>query len=87
MASRGRHTRSTPQLPLVPPEADPEKIIRKGKSSEGSTSTAKPGISGDFHDFIETPNPSFCPVLVPTVEVSRSLNFGIVPTGFSPPGL
>jgi hypothetical protein len=87
VASRGRHTRSTPQLPLAPPEADPEKIIRKGKSSEGGTSTAKTGISGDFHDFVETPTPSFRPVLLSSVGVSRSLNFGSVPAGFSPPGL
>jgi hypothetical protein len=87
VASRGRHTRPTPQLPLVPPEADPEKIIRKGNSYEGGTSTSKPGISDDFHDFIETPTPSFRPVLLPSVGVSRSLNFGSVLAGFSPPGL
>jgi hypothetical protein len=86
MASRGRHTRSTPQLSLAPPKADLEKIIRKGKSSEGSTFTAKPGISSDFHDFVETPTPSFHPILLPFVGVSRSLNFGSVPTRFSPPG-
>jgi hypothetical protein len=80
--SRGRHTRSTPQLPLAPPEADLEKIIRKGKSSEGGTSTAKLGISGDF---IETPTPSFRHVLLPSIGVSRSLNFRSVPARFSPP--
>jgi hypothetical protein len=74
-------------LPLAPPGADPKKIIRKGNSFEGGTSTAKPGISDDFQDFIETPTPSFRPVVLPFVEVSRSLNFGSVPTGFSPPGL
>jgi hypothetical protein len=90
VASRGRHTRSTPQLPLAPPEADPKKIIRKGKASKGGTSTAKTCISGDFHDFqdfVETPTPSFRPVLLPFVGVSHSLNFGSVPTRFSPPGL
>jgi hypothetical protein len=87
VTSRGRHTRSTPQLPLAPPEANPENIIRKGKSSEGGTSTAKIGISGDFHDFVETPTPSFRLILLSSVEVSRSLNFGSVPNGFSPLGL
>jgi hypothetical protein len=84
VASRGRHTRSTPQLPLAPPEADLEKIIRKGNSSGGGTSTAKLGSSNDFHDFIETPTPSSHPVYLPSVGVSRSLNFGSVPAGFSP---
>jgi hypothetical protein len=87
MASRGRHTRSTPQLLLVPPEANPEKIIKKGKSFEGGNSTAKTGISGDFHDFVETPTPSFHPILLYSVRVSRSLNFGSVLVVFSPPGL
>jgi hypothetical protein len=87
MASRGRHTRSTPQLSLAPPEADPEKIIRKGKSSGGGTSTAKPGIYDDFHDFIETPTPSSHPIYLPSVGLSCSLNFGTVPNGFSPPHL
>ena len=38
LAPKGRHTRSNPQLPLVPPEADPEKIINKGKASHESFS-------------------------------------------------
>jgi hypothetical protein len=87
MASRGRHTRYTPQLLLAPPEADPEKIIRKGKSSRGGTSTTKPSISNDFHDFIETPTPSSHPVYLPSVGVSRSLNFGSVHAEFPPPSL
>jgi hypothetical protein len=33
LAPKGRHMRSNPQLPLVPSEADPEKIIKKGKAS------------------------------------------------------
>jgi hypothetical protein len=48
VASRGRHTRSTPQLPLATPEADPEKIIRKGKALREYTSSVEPGISDDF---------------------------------------
>jgi hypothetical protein len=87
VASRGRHTRSTPELSLAPPEADPEKIIRNGKSSRGGTSTVKTGISGDSHDFVETPTPSFRPVLLSSIGVSRSLNLGSVPAGFSPPSL
>jgi hypothetical protein len=48
VASRGRHTRSTPQLPLATPEADPKKIIRKGKALREGTSV-EPGISDNFH--------------------------------------
>jgi hypothetical protein len=45
-------------LPLATPEAEPEKIIRKGKAFGGGTSTAKPGISDDFHCPIGTPTPA-----------------------------
>jgi hypothetical protein len=38
-----------PQLPLAMPEADPEKIIRKGKTPQEGTSTVEPGDSGNFH--------------------------------------
>jgi hypothetical protein len=34
VAPKGRHTRSTPQLPLATPEADPERIIKKGNLSQ-----------------------------------------------------
>jgi hypothetical protein len=85
VAFRGRHTLSHPQLPLATPETDPEVVLRKGKASEGETSTAKPG---------NPPSPSvgtpFSPPQFlnrPLSEVSRFLNFGSVPAKFSPPGL
>jgi hypothetical protein len=85
VASRGRHTRSHPQLPLATPVADPEVIFRKGKAFEGETSIAEPG---------NPPPPSvgtpFSPPRFlnrPPSEVSRFLNFGSVPAEFSPPGL
>jgi hypothetical protein len=34
LALKGRHVRYHPQLPLAMPEADPEKIIRKGKTHQ-----------------------------------------------------
>jgi len=49
VASRGRHTRATPQLLLATPKVDLEKIIRKGKALHEGTSTTKLGISDDFH--------------------------------------
>jgi hypothetical protein len=85
VASRGRHTRSHPQLPLATPEADPEVIIRKGKASEGETSTTEPG---NFPSpSVETPFSSSQLPSRPFSEVSRFLNFGSVPAEFSPPGL
>jgi hypothetical protein len=87
VASRGRHTRSTPQLPLATPKADPKKIIRNGKALHEGNSTAKPGISDDFHYPIKTPIFSFHPSVIPYVGVSQTLNFGSVHVYFSPPGL
>jgi len=34
VSPKGRHKRFIPHLPLATPEADPEKIIKKGKSSQ-----------------------------------------------------
>jgi hypothetical protein len=80
--------RSTPQLPLRTPEADPENIIRKGKAFGGGSSTTEPGISDNFPSpSVETPFfASHFPV-IPSAGVSRTLNFGSVPVEFSPPGL
>jgi hypothetical protein len=85
VASRGRHTRSHPQLPLATPEADPEVIFRKGKASEGETSTAEPGNLPS--PSVGTPFSSSQLPSRPFSEVSRFLNFGSVPAEFSPPGL
>jgi hypothetical protein len=88
VASRSRHTRSTPQLPLATPEADPEKIVRKGKALREGTSTVEPGISDNFHcPSLETPISASHSPVIPSVGVSRTLNFGSVPVEFSPPGL
>jgi hypothetical protein len=88
VASRGRHTRSTPQLPLATPEVDPEKIVRKGRALREGTSTVEPGISDNFHcPSLETPISASHSPVIPSVGVSRTLNFGSVPVEFSPPGL
>jgi hypothetical protein len=63
--------RSTPQLPLATPEADPEKIIRKGKALREGTSTAEPGISNNFHyPPTETPISASHSPVIPVVGVS-----------------
>jgi hypothetical protein len=60
-------------------------IIRKGKASEGETSTAEPGnlpspsVENPFHSS-QLPSRPFS-------EVSHFLNFGSVPAEFTPPGL
>jgi hypothetical protein len=80
--------RSTPQLPLATPEANPEKIIRNGKAPREGASAAIPGDSGNFH------NPSLnTPVVVSHFPVtlssgaSRILNFGSFLVFFSPSSL
>jgi hypothetical protein len=80
--------RDTPQLPLSTPEADPEKIIRKGNSLHQGTSTTEMGISDDFHyPPIGTPISAFPSIVIPSVGVPQILNFGSVPSEFSPPSL
>jgi hypothetical protein len=85
VASRGRHTRSNPHLPLATPEADLEEVCRKGKNSAKGVSITEKG---------NTPSPSvktpFSYSQLPShtsSEVSRFLNFESVPAEFSPPGL
>jgi hypothetical protein len=88
VASRGIHTRSHPQLPLVTPEADPEKIIRKGKALEEGGSTVELGIFDSSHDpLLETPVVASQFPIRPLVVFSRLLNFGSVPVEFSPPDI
>jgi hypothetical protein len=85
VASRGRHTQSHPQLPLAIHEGDQEAIIRKGKASEGETSTVE---LGNFPSpSVETPFSSSWLPSRPFSEVSRFLNFGSIPIDFSPLGV
>ena len=85
MASRGRHTRSNPHLPLATPEEDLEAVRRKGKSSTKEVSVLEkgnmpsPSVKTPFSDFQLPSRTSF--------EVSHFLNFGSVPAKFSPTGL
>jgi hypothetical protein len=76
---------SHPQLPLATPKMDPEVIIRKGKASQGESSTVEP--SNLPPPSIETPFSSSQLPSKPIYEVSRFLNFGSVPAEFSPPSL
>jgi len=70
-------------------EANPENIIRKGKAPQWKgTSTAKPSISDNVHcPSLETPILASHSPFIPSVGVSRTLNFGSVPIEFSPRSL
>jgi hypothetical protein len=61
----------------VTSEADPEKIIRKGNTSQEGTSTVVPGDSGNLHNpSLKTPLTTSSSPILPSVGVSRILNFG-----------
>jgi hypothetical protein len=84
VAPKGRHTRSTPHLPLETPEADPEKILKKGKASQEGFSATIPGTSGHSHDStFKTPVAISNPPILPSTEVSRSLDFENFPVEYS----
>jgi hypothetical protein len=85
VASRGRHTRSNPHLPLATPEEDLEAVRRKGKSSAKEVSVAEKGNTPS--PSVKTPFSDFQLPSRTSSEVSRFLNFGSVPAEFSPPGL
>jgi hypothetical protein len=67
---------------------DLEKIIIKGKTLQGGTSTAELGISDDFHyPPIETPISTSHSFVMLSVGVSQSLKFRSFHADFSHPGL
>jgi hypothetical protein len=86
LSPKGRHTRSTSLLPLATSEADPTKIIKKGKFAQKGTSTAIPSVSNNLHNpSLQTPVTVSDSPIIQTDGVSRNLNFGSFPTDFSPP--
>jgi hypothetical protein len=88
VAPKRRHTRSTPQLPLATPEADPEKIIRKGKTPQEGIATVVSSDSGNLlNPYLKTPIVAFDSPIIPSAGVPRSLNFGSFHVDFSPPSL
>jgi hypothetical protein len=85
---KGKHMRSTPKLPLETPEADPKNIIKKGKISQEELSIFSLGDSGNLHDpSLKTPLDSSNSPIIPSIEISRSLNFGIFPIEIPPFGI
>jgi hypothetical protein len=76
--------RSTPQLPLATPEANPKKLIKKGKASQESFSAFVLGTSSQLHDSIlNTPIVISSIPPSPFVEVSKNLDFENFPVEYS----
>jgi hypothetical protein len=76
--------RSTPHLPLVAPESDPENIIKKGKASQGASSSIFSGTAGNLPDSIfQTPIAVSRIYKLPTVEASEYFKIGEFPIEYS----
>ena len=61
---------------MVPPEADPEKIIKKGKDSKKGFSAATTSASGQLPDStLDTPVVLSSNISLPSAEVSKKLDF------------
>jgi hypothetical protein len=73
-------------MPLEASEANPEEIIRKGKTTQKGTSTVVPSFSDNLHNpSLPTRVTVFDSPIIQTVGVSRNLIFGSFPTDLSPP--
>jgi hypothetical protein len=73
---------------LATPEADPEKIIKKGNNSQEGLSTVVPGDSGNLHDSsFKTPVVVSNSPFIPSARVSRNLDFRIFPIELPPSSL
>jgi hypothetical protein len=84
MAPKGRHKRSTPQLPLGTHEADPEKLMKKGKYSQESFFAAASGAFGQLPDSIlNTPVVISSIPPLPSTKVSNNLDFQNFPVEYS----
>jgi hypothetical protein len=85
VAPKRRHTRYIPQFPLATPESDLEQIIRKGNAPQEGISTVVSGDYGNLHDSsLKTPVAASHSPIIPSIGVSRSLNFRSFPIEFSP---
>jgi hypothetical protein len=79
VAPKRRHTRSTPNLPLAAPEAEPENIIKKGKDSQGASSSIFSGTAGNLPGFIfQTPLDVSRIYRLPIVEASEDFKIHLL---------
>ena len=77
VAPKSRHTRSTPHFPLATPEADPENIMKKEKSSHGASSSFVSGTIRNLPDSIfQTPVVVSSFSKLPYVEASENFKIG-----------
>jgi hypothetical protein len=67
--------RSNPQLPLVPTEDDPEKILNKGKASLKIFSAATSDFGQLLDSTLDTPVVLSSKLSLPSAEVSKKLDF------------
>jgi len=88
VSPKGRHTRLNPQSPLVAPEPDLEKILKKGKVFQGDSSSTSSDTSGNlpgssFHTLVDVPLfPHFS--IAKTPIKSKQGDFPIEYSSFSP---
>jgi hypothetical protein len=65
---------------LVPLEANPNKIIKKGKASQKKISVAATSVSGQFpYSNLDTPAVLSSKIPLSSAEVSKNLDFGEFP--------
>jgi hypothetical protein len=84
LASKGRHTRSNPQLPLVPSKSDPEKIIKNGKASQKRKIVVATSASGQLSDStLDTPVVISSKFSLPSAKVSKKRDFEKFPFEYS----
>jgi len=80
----GRHRRSTPHFPLATPEADPENIMKKEKSSHGASSSFVSGTIRNLPDSIfQTPVVVSSFSKLPYVEASENFKIGYFSVEYS----
>jgi hypothetical protein len=81
---KGRHTRSNPQLPLVSPVADPEKIIKNGKDSKkGFSATTTSASSYLLDSTLNTPTVLSSKLPLSSAKVSKNIDFEEFPVEYS----
>jgi hypothetical protein len=82
--TKGRHTRSTPHLPLATLKANPRNIIKKGKCYQEGFSAIVSGTTGNFpNSTLKTPVAVSSAPLLPFVETPKKLNLGDFPVEYS----
>jgi hypothetical protein len=84
LVPKGRHTRSNPQLPLVSPVADPEKIMKNKKySKKGFSSTTTSAFSYLLDSTLNTQIVLSSKLPLSSAKVSKNIDFEEFPVEYS----